>query len=298
MAERGRGTLARFFRSAGAAGVASGAARALSTSLPGNWKRTSFTGEPVSLTEGAVATAGLLGASAVAGGRGAFALGSAVLSSGAAGYIDDHLEDRFPAKGKGLHGHLGALREGKLTSGALKILVIGAGAGISALALPRSGSRARRMCEWATQSAVIAGSANIINLLDLRPGRALKAASLISAGLLASSQPVAQSAGAGVLATSAVCAADDLAGRTMLGDLGANSLGGALGVGLASLGPTGRSLTLATILGLTFASEKVSFSKVIESTTPLAWLDSLGRQPVSPVVSADHVPGHVTEPSS
>jgi hypothetical protein len=38
---------------------------------------------------------------------------------------------------------------------------------------------------------------------------------------------------------------------------------------------------LAGIAGLTAASEVVSFTKVIERTPPLRWLDMLGRRPVA-----------------
>jgi hypothetical protein len=73
--------------------------------------------------------------------------------------------------------------------------------------------------------------------------------------------------------------ADDLAGRSMLGDAGANALGALLGVALAArTGPVGRAALLAGIAGLTAASEKVSFTKVIESTPGLRELDALGRR--------------------
>ena len=72
----------------------------------------------------------------------------------------------------------------------------------------------------------------------------------------------------------------DLAGRSMLGDTGANSAGALLGTALvARTGPRGRLLALVAVTALTFASEKVSFTKVIESTPGLRELDALGRPP-------------------
>jgi hypothetical protein len=66
----------------------------------------------------------------------------------------------------------------------------------------------------------------------------------------------------------------------MLGDAGANALGGMLGAAASASLPRGaRIALLAGIAGLTAASEVVSFTKVIERTPPLRWLDMLGRRP-------------------
>ena len=72
---------------------------------------------------------------------------------------------------------------------------------------------------------------------------------------------------------------EDLAERAMLGDCGANALGAMLGAAAAGLPRPARIALLAGITGLTAASEKVSFTKVIERTPALRWLDALGRRP-------------------
>ena len=65
----------------------------------------------------------------------------------------------------------------------------------------------------------------------------------------------------------------------MLGDTGANALGAAIGVILAETAtPAQRRLILAVLAGLTLASEKVSFTSVIESTPGLREIDSFGRE--------------------
>ncbi len=268
-----------FFRSVTAAALVATTVRSVIASQDfSSWEKSSFSGKNVSLTEGLVASAGMIAGAVVApaGARGGALV--AIGSSAAAGYIDDQLEDRFPAQGKGLRGHLGALREGKLTSGALKIAVIGAGAALGTLPLQRTGSVPRRCATWVCQSTLVAGSANLVNLLDLRPGRALKACGIAATPLAVSGSGVPAAMAGSVVATGAVCASDDLSGKTMLGDFGANALGAGLGYAVAS-SPLMlvRAGVLGIVVALTLASEKVSFSKVIESNPVLSWVDQLGR---------------------
>jgi hypothetical protein len=128
--------------------------------------------------------------------------------------------------------------------------------------------------------ALMAGSANLFNLFDLRPGRALKAGLLIGAPLAAGS--TTGPAGAIAAATTGAAAGllpTDLGERTMLGDAGANALGALLGTALAArTGPAARAALLAGVVGLTAASERVSFTRVIERTPVLRELDALGRR--------------------
>ena len=68
----------------------------------------------------------------------------------------------------------------------------------------------------------------------------------------------------------------------MLGDAGANAFGALLGVALAArTGPAGRAALLAGLVALTAASERVSFTQVIEKTPGLRELDALGRRSAS-----------------
>jgi hypothetical protein len=65
----------------------------------------------------------------------------------------------------------------------------------------------------------------------------------------------------------------------MLGDAGANALGALIGTAYAAKGSrAGRLLALAGIVALTAASERVSFTRVIERTPGLRELDALGRR--------------------
>ncbi len=64
----------------------------------------------------------------------------------------------------------------------------------------------------------------------------------------------------------------------MLGDCGANALGAAVGTVAAAWLPRPAKLAaLLAVIGLNLASERVSFTEVIDRTPTLRWLDHLGR---------------------
>ena len=237
-------------------------------------ERTNFHGRTVTLAGGPALAAGatlgaVLGAASPAVAGAALVAGTA---SGAVGFYDDLVGDRPEQKAKGFAGHLGALREGRVTSGLVKIAGVGA-AGLVASALISS----RKPVDVLLGAGVIAGTANLMNLLDLRPGRALKAAGLIGVPLALSRRG---GVAAGTLGASAALLPADLDEDIMLGDAGANALGALLGVALvARTGTAGRAAALVVLAGLTAASEKVSFTKVIADTPWLRTLDDLGRRP-------------------
>jgi UDP-N-acetylmuramyl pentapeptide phosphotransferase/UDP-N-acetylglucosamine-1-phosphate transferase len=229
---------------------------------------------------------------AVAGGAGAPAA-VAGLGAAAFGALDDLAGD---SASKGLRGHLAAAGRGELTTGVIKIMGLGASGLIAARMLDRSAGR-NGLMSTLVGGAVIAGSANIANLLDLRPGRALKVVLLLAPPIVAGRGTTASSRATGAAVAGAAIAAmpGDLAGRSMLGDTGANSAGALLGTALvARSGPRGRLFALAVVTALTLASEKVSFTKVIESTPGLRELDALGRPSQGP---PPHSPLHPSSPS-
>jgi hypothetical protein len=247
------------------------------------WTRKNHAGSPVTLFEGPAYAVGAV-AGALAGGAGGPAA-VAGLGAAAFGALDDLAGD---GSSKGLRGHLAAAGRGEVTTGTIKIVGLGATGLLSAWMIDRSGVR-RGFMATLVGGGVIAGSANIANLLDLRPGRALKvvlllAAPILSGGRGAHLSTAACRATAGAAAGAAIGALpEDLAGRSMLGDTGANSAGALLGTALvARTGPRSRLLALAVVTALTLASERVSFTKVIESTPGLRELDALGRPPWSP----------------
>ena len=218
--------------------------------------------------------------------RGAVALTVATASGAAFGLVDDLGEDTSSRR-KGLRGHLGALARGELTTGGLKVLGIGAGALVAAaVATPthRPDGTRRSVLGWTADvtasGALVASSANLLNLLDLRPGRALKAATLVAAPLALGPGGGAGGA-ASVLGVVGAAMDQDLAEADMLGDGGANALGATLGTAVVLSAPRPvRLAVLAVVLGLTVASEKVSFTRVIERTPVLREVDAWGRRPV------------------
>lgn len=245
-------------------------------------ERTNFRGHPVTLAAGPALAVGAA-ASAAAGARSLPTAGAALvagLGSGAVGFYDDLVGGRPEHTAKGFKGHLGALREGRVTSGLVKIAGVGAAAlaASALLAADRQGrGRLGAAVDVALGAGVIAGTANLFNLLDLRPGRAIKAGAIVAAPLAAGP---AGGLVAGPLGAAAGILPDDLDEQVMLGDAGANAFGALLGVALAArTGPAGRAALLAGLAGLTAASERVSFTQVIARTPVLREIDALGRRP-------------------
>ena len=194
-------------------------------------------------------------------------LGIAVLF--AVGTLDD-LVARGP---RGLLGHLRSLARGRPTTGILKLLA-GVGAGVAA-ALAIGGSAVR-----VTAAAVlVATSVNLLNALDVRPGRALKTAGLVMLATL----PTLWGSGVGAIVAAAVGAGAgvlpyDLRERSMLGDGGSNPLGFVVGLALALVLTTPWLVAAAAVaLVLQVAAETVTLSRLIDAAPPLAWLDRLGR---------------------
>ncbi|MEZ5380435.1 MAG: hypothetical protein R2754_01425 [Microthrixaceae bacterium] len=290
---RGRAALAHLAGAGVAAVVANRALAELPHGVPGGaqrWARTNHRGEPVTLLEGPAAVAGLVaGVLAAAPLRGSLAGASPALvaaaGSGLAGAVDD-LSGATDTKGLG--GHLRALSTGEVTTGAMKIAAIGA-AGLAASALANS-NRPPDVRVGAggvlADGAFVAATANLVNLFDLRPGRALKVAILGALGTTLGCRPSARGAdpsvgaeAAAVLGVAVGLMPEDLAEHAMLGDTGANAIGAVLATGaLSRWAPRTRMMGLAAVVAATLASERVSFTDVIAGTPGLAQLDQLGRR--------------------
>lgn len=199
-----------------------------------------------------------------------------------AGTWDDLKGDERP---RGFGGHLAAARGGAVTGGVVKLVAGGLVSLVTIAAL--ADWDVPSLGEWLLFAAPIALAANLINLLDRAPGRALKVFLIVALPLVVFVPPFRPLAAGTVGAAVAVLPLDLKAGG-MLGDAGANPLGAILGLGLvlaaATIGSAGtptRTIVVVTVivlLGLNLASEKWSFSRIIETTPWLARLDHLGRK--------------------
>jgi UDP-GlcNAc:undecaprenyl-phosphate GlcNAc-1-phosphate transferase len=202
---------------------------------------------------------------AVAGPELLLVMGMALL-----GFVDDAAGD---TEARGLRGHLRALTSGQLTTGAVKA-IYGGVLGVSvALILPE-----KSLLRVGMAAGLIALGANALNLFDLRPGRALKAFFLGYSSLV-----LATRSGGGPLLLALPAAAalmpHDLAARAMMGDVGANVLGGLLGLFAAThLKPAGQLSALLLLVGLHIYTEQRSLSELIADVPLLHWLDNWGRR--------------------
>ena len=186
------------------------------------------------------------------------------------GFIDDMLGQRDTL---GFRGHFGALFHGRLTTGGLKAL----GGGFIAFFV--AASLGGVWWNVVLNTFLIALFTNMMNLFDLRPGRAVK-------GFLFFLLLIVITALAKVdfllllpLLGAALCYLPvDVRARAMMGDAGSNVLGFALGIYAASwLSLTARLVFLLFLIAIHLYTEKYSLTNTIENNALLKAIDQLGR---------------------
>ncbi|KAB1150440.1 hypothetical protein F7R91_00070 [Streptomyces luteolifulvus] len=222
---------------------------ALRTRAPGGrerWERKNYAGRTVELSAGPATAVALAAGSA----RVHPAAGLAVLVAGACGAYDDIAGAGDPRRGFG--AHLSALRDGEITSGAVKLFGV-AGAGLLAGAVLKE-----RPLDRLLAGVVIAGAAHFVNLVDVRPGRAAGAVLALGApGLLRKGTGAELSAAA--MGAAAAVLPDDLGERVMIGDTGAHALGAALGAAVVlGNGRAGLLAHAAAVVAAAACGHKVS----------------------------------------
>ncbi len=190
------------------------------------------------------------------------------------GLIDDTLAARNSGSApRGLRGHAAAALRGELSSGVLKAL------GALALALLALAQLGLSEGRWLLATGVLVLCTNVFNLLDLRPGRAIKTLVLLGATLTAGSANVRPLWSLGLLGGPALVAGGyDLRERAMLGDTGASLLGALGGLWIVlTLGSAAQLVALALLAMITLYGEFRSISRLVERMPGLRGLDSLGR---------------------
>lgn len=209
--------------------------------------------------------------------------GSVAIGAFIFGFIDDTYGD---SSAKGFRGHLTALARGRLTTGGLKLIGIGGVAFGAALLLSFAYEPYREdVVRIVLATLTIGFFANLMNLFDLRPGRASKVFLAVFPILLAAlvaCEPLGIRERWALVASlpAPVFAAwrFDLGERGSWGDAGANAMGAVAGLVLAATMPTiGLAIVTVLLAALNIVSERYSFSKIIARSKLLTALDRIGR---------------------
>ena len=186
-----------------------------------------------------------------------------------AGIIDDTIGNRDVS---GLKGHFKSLFKGTLTTGGFKALFGGF------VGLIISVSISKDIIDIVVNTLVIALSTNLMNLFDLRPGRAIKVYLVIMITIFFTLSGYIQILPLLILPNVLAYFNFDLKAKAMMGDTGSNVLGISIGI-LMVLGYTlkVRIVWLVFLVLIHFLTEKFSLTKIIEKNKVLNFIDRLGR---------------------
>jgi UDP-N-acetylmuramyl pentapeptide phosphotransferase/UDP-N-acetylglucosamine-1-phosphate transferase len=185
------------------------------------------------------------------------------------GLIDDVLS----GSSRGWRGHAATALKGGFSTGLLKA------AGTLGLALLVAASLPGSDGEFLLAAAVLVLATNAFNLLDLRPGRSVKAFVLLGIGLTLSTLITEPLAALGIfLGPVLVAGFFDLREQAMLGDAGSNVIGALAGVWIVlTLNSSEQLVALCILVLINVYGELRSISAVFEKVALLRRLDSLGR---------------------
>ncbi len=183
------------------------------------------------------------------------------------------IDDALSGSGRGWRGHGQDVLTGSLSTGLLKA------GGTLGLALLVASSLPGSDADFLLAAAVLVLATNAFNLLDLRPGRCVKAFVLLGIGLTVSTQNTEALAGLGIFVAPVLVAGFfDLREKAMLGDAGSNAIGALAGLWLVlTLDTDGQLIALVILVLVNLFGEFRSISAVIEKVPGLRHLDSLGR---------------------
>jgi UDP-N-acetylmuramyl pentapeptide phosphotransferase/UDP-N-acetylglucosamine-1-phosphate transferase len=201
-----------------------------------------------------------------------------VIGVGFLGLLDDLLGSARTPEGdrdlpRGWRGHARAAARGRISTGALKA------GGTLALALVTLSPLIADLGEFVVGVLLLVTTTNLFNLLDLRPGRSIKALILLGAGLSLAYGDLEPITTFGLfLGPILVLFWVDLRELGMLGDTGANVIGAVAGLWMVTTMPFAAQIgALVVVLFITVYGEFRSISALIEKTPGLRQLDSIGR---------------------
>lgn len=186
-----------------------------------------------------------------------------------AGVLDDIIGNRDVS---GLKGHFRSLLKGSLTTGGFKALFGGFVGIIISIAVSKN------IGDIIINTLIIALSTNLMNLLDLRPGRAIKVYLTISTVLFLTLTGYVKSLILLIVPNVLAYFNYDLKARAMMGDTGSNVLGISIGM-LVIMGYSMKVRIgwLVFLVLIHILTEKYSLTKIIEKNKFLNFIDKLGR---------------------
>ncbi len=184
-------------------------------------------------------------------------------------------DDAYSGPSRGWRGHGAATLRGAFSTGALKAY------GTLGLALTWAALTQPTIARFLLSAGVIVLATNVFNLLDLRPGRSVKAFILLGGALTLATLDSGPLLDLGLwVGPILVAGALDLRERGMLGDTGSNAVGAVAGLWLAlTLSTAGLAIAAGALVILTLYGELRSINTLVERTPGLRHLDSLGRVP-------------------
>ena len=186
-----------------------------------------------------------------------------------AGALDDLIGNRNVS---GLKVHFKSLFKGELTTGGFKALFGGFVGLVVSVCISSS------IVDIIVNTLIIALSTNLMNLFDLRPGRAIKAYLVIMIPIYITLTGYTKVFPLLILPNVLAYFNTDLKARGMMGDTGSNVLGISIGVLMAlGYGIKVRLAWLVFLILMHLITEKFSLTKIIEKNRVLKFIDNLGR---------------------
>jgi UDP-GlcNAc:undecaprenyl-phosphate GlcNAc-1-phosphate transferase len=201
-----------------------------------------------------------------------------IVGMGFMGLLDDQMGN---PNSKGFKGHFKILiKSRQLTSGGFKALFGSALAFVFSTGVVFSTKTDWWPLHLLLDFLLVSLAANMINLFDLRPGRAGKVYLVVFLIIIAFSKNLENYFGLflPIVAILVYYLPFDLRAEVMMGDVGSNLLGASLGMMMVwMLSDIAKIVALIIMIILQLSAEKVSFTKVIERNSILKFIDDVGR---------------------